>query len=143
MARETVKGLRELERKLRKLPDKLAGQALNFALRKAAKPVQDEAMRLVPRKSGVLQRSIVIRKQRSSNPRNHAQMNVGVRKNAKSGGDPYYWRFVEFGFTKRDGSFYPARPFLRPALERTHREATRIFADELEKRIHREARKKA
>lgn len=132
-----IKGLRELARKLKQMPVELRGKTLNAALRKGAKEIASEAQRRVPVRDGVLQRSIVIRKARVINPNNEASQTVSVRKNAKSGGNPYYASFVEFGTSKM-----PARPFMRPAFESRNGDALAVFKTELSKRIERFARRK-
>ena len=54
------------------------------------------------------------------------------------GGDTFYWRFVEFGTEKT-----PARPFLRPALERNVTKATNEFVKQYGKSIDRAIKRAA
>jgi HK97 gp10 family phage protein len=52
---------------------------------------------------------------------NEAGYGVGVRYNTrkqrKTGDNPYYWWFHEFGYRSRSGTMVPARPFLGPAYK--------------------------
>lgn len=52
------------------------------------------------------------------------------------GGDTFYWRFLEFGTQKA-----PAKPFLRPAMQKNVREATDTFVREYGKSIDRAIRR--
>lgn len=57
---------------------------------------------------------------------------------ANPGGDTWYWRLVEFGTSRTR-----ARPFMRPAIERSTNEATAAFVREFNKAIDRAIRRKS
>ncbi len=131
-----IKGLKELSQKMKQLPKELRGKTLNFAVRKGATIIRDEAANRAPERTGVLKRSIVIRKRKVLNASNEAAQAVLVKKNAKSGGDPFYWRFVEFG-TKN----MAARPFMRRAFESLKFAVVEEIKSQLAKKIKRVAGK--
>jgi len=115
MTSQTTKidGLPELARKLKKLPDDLRRKELDKAVAAGARIIRNAAKQRAAKRSGVLARNIVVRKEKKKFKRGRDSVyRVGVLhgKGAR-GGDPYYFRFVEFGTSKM-----PARPFLRPAL---------------------------
>ncbi|WP_375591599.1 HK97-gp10 family putative phage morphogenesis protein [Chitiniphilus eburneus] len=53
------------------------------------------------------------------------------------GGDTFHWRFVEFGTEKM-----PAKPFMRPAMQRAVPEATAVAVRELDKAITRTVKRR-
>lgn len=136
-----IKGLKELSQKMKQLPKELRGKTLNFAVRKGATIIRDEAANRAPERTGVLKRSIVIRKRKVLNASNEAAQAVLVKKNAKSGGDPFYWRFVEFGFKSRGGKHIAANPFMRRAFESRKFAVVEEIKSQLAKKIKRVAGK--
>ena len=55
--------------------------------------------------------------------------------------DPFYWRFMEFGYTDRGGKFHPGRRFLRNAFEKQKRATVDVIKAALGRRIELEAAK--
>lgn len=164
---DDVKGLREMTRVLKKLPDKVRKRVVNASLREGARVVQDAAInnaisnfqgegtlatgiktaRGRPRRFGELRHRVGV----SGGARAPAELRPGTarksRKNTVStgfvgfdGSDGwlYYWRFLEFGTSKM-----PARPFLRPAGQSTVVQQTIAIRRILKRGIEREARKLA
>ena len=128
-----IKGLDEIQRKLKSLPDKIGRNAMKRSLRKGANVIRDaargNAKRLDdPDTSESIAKNIAVQ---SGNRRRERQdggpvMRVGVMGGARDmgkygefkgagkgnpGGDTFYWRFLEFGTSKM-----AARPFMRPAM---------------------------
>lgn len=140
-----VVGLNELLTKLKTLPAELAskrGGPVRAALFQAAKVVRDEARQDAPRRTGSLAANIVakrnphpeahraneeygimvssIKRKYADTARNRRKGRVG--KSYRVAGPAYYWRFLEFGTRKMT-----ARPFLRPAFDRTKSHALDVF----------------
>ena len=122
-------------------------EVLDPGLIAAAKVVRDEAKQIVPVDTGTLKRNIIV--QRWSRPSYGLSASVVVRmrklkgsaisrlkaRNLRKGnklykGDPFYWRFIEFGTSKRSAS-----PFLRPGFERKKFAAVDIAIVEFRKRV--------
>jgi HK97 gp10 family phage protein len=130
MATQDVKGLRELGEALKSFGSILGKKYLGRATSSAAAVFRDGARSLAPVKTGTLRENIAIFKHTTDG--NTAHYTVGVRPirlTARSkkvlrvlkratgsrsaiAGDPFYWRFIEFGTSKM-----AARPFMRPAFE--------------------------
>lgn len=119
-----VDGLRELERKLLALPDKVNRQVLRKAVSDGAAVVRDEMRLRAPIYTGpvsqghpppgTLKKAIYMAHARTSHLGYEAFV-VGVRhgkSQQKFNRDAFYFRFVEFG-TK----FMAAKPFMRPAFD--------------------------
>lgn len=120
-----VKGLRELDEALSKLPDELQDKVLRMALRKAAEPVRAGAAERAPRgTTGELAENIVIA---MKVPRPGLVI-------AKIGpaGTVFYGEFQELGTVH-----HAAQPFLRPALEEEGPGALLILARQLATGIER------
>ena len=100
------RSLRRLDAALRALPGQLRRDRVAIAaLRRASKPMAEQAARLAPRDTGNLQQNIVIRTVKRSRRDTVA---VDVRPSGKA----WYGRIREFG--QDDG---PAQPFMRPAWD--------------------------
>ena len=68
---------------------------------------------------------------------------VGIGRNSKildgvkkSGKEPFYWRFMEYGFTTRDGVHHPAQPFLRPAVDATRDQMMQVMRTGIGNALH-------
>lgn len=132
-----VEGLKEVLRELKKVPKKVRGKTLDSAVRAGSKKTVQAAQRLVPTgqkkpgrgvpnwSPGNLRRAIKARKDSALSTAEHSHFNIGyLRKQA------YYGGFVELGT-----STMPAKPYLRPALTQTEREATKEIAKVLRKKL--------
>ena len=122
----------EVLRKLHKLPGKIQERVLIGAVRASAKPIIEEARRLVPRRTGNLAKSIGVNKLRTKGT--VVAFAVSPRKGGKY--DGYYGHFVEFGTRKM-----APRPFLRPAFDRKGKESINAAKEYMAKRIEKELAK--
>jgi HK97 gp10 family phage protein len=128
-----IKGLRELDQKLRKLPLIVQTKVLNTALAAGSRLIVKEAKARVPVVTGRVLKNITHGKKK--NPKGATrEVGVNIRRTDKQA--PFYWHFVEFGTVK-----HPARPFLRPAFESKKREAVDLIKKKIAQRIEIEAKK--
>lgn len=112
-----VQGVADLTQALRDLTPKLRVRALRNALAAGARIFRDDARRLAPvisasssavrrgwRKPGTLKRAIVVRTSKRDRRAGNVGVFVNVRpakagnRGAKNPNDPFYWRWVEFGW---------------------------------------------
>lgn len=144
---ESVIGLKDLQKKLRRLGPAVAGKSLRNATSsamlpalRAAKvraPVGDKGHRTYKGRyvfPGFLSRS-VIRRSRLSRDKTTAWATVGVRAEAF-----YGVQFVELGWTagKRGAAnrrMVPGRPWLEPAFETTQQQILRRLKERLKAQI--------
>jgi len=117
---------------LKKLPLNIQKKVMIGSTRAGAKVVSDEAKRLAPRKRGVLKKSIGVTKRKSK--RGITTFSVSPRKGGKNNG--FYGRFIELGTSKMI-----ARPFLRPALEKSVDEVLVASKKYIQERLPREVAK--
>lgn len=104
-----VSGLKELDQALAELPAAYAKNIMRKAWETAAQPLVDDIKAAAPVATGVLRDSIKVERL-GDETKGQAKMQVGVF-------GEFYGHFQEFGTIKQ-----PAKPFVRPALDR-HREA--------------------
>lgn len=145
-----IRGMAELDKALRELPNKMQRNIVRSALRAGAKVIEAEAKAQVPVKSGRLRDSIraSVRLQRG--------VPVATIKAGGSGkGGAFYAHMVEFGtaahFIKpkkakslfiagllRDGVDHPGAkktPFMRTALDTAAQAAILAFGEQVRKRL--------
>ena len=152
-------GLEEVRASFDRLPDAVKNRVQKFAMKKAAAPVMAKARANAPVRSGKLRDSIVVRPLK----RKRKSRVIGVKVGPSAGlykGDEYYAAFIEFGYEateryqdsrgrwhskKRGTATTPveAKPFLRPALDQTKDEASRIFRVEIKDAVMRATAKEA
>jgi HK97 gp10 family phage protein len=144
-----IDGLKELDRALQQLPDRIASNGLRASVYAGAKVVRDEAKLRAPKAAkslgpdqpppGTLKRSVIMKQIRELSGQDRQTFFVTVRhgkkhrKQGKKGNlsqDAWYWRFIEFGTRKM-----AARPFLRPALDSKRVEAAMAMKKRLQERI--------
>ena len=119
----TIKGHRELQKQLLKLPDKMAKKVARGAIRAGGRIVVKAARAHVPVRSGTLKASLGTRSRSYRGgaisavvigPRSGRKRQIGVVQRGRKAGDSIYAdpskyaAFVEFGAN--------AQPFLGPAL---------------------------
>ena len=142
----SITGLSALEKRLAKLPDKLARNVLAGAIRAGAVVIQKEARQLAPVGTlphrlgkgskaieiapGSLKKGIKVRKA----PRKLADFTITywVYVSKKL----WYWKFLEFGTVKM-----ARKSFMRPAFDTQKERAVEAVRDYLDKRIDKEAQK--
>lgn len=133
----SIVGLKHLELAFAALPARVQKKVLGPALREAAKLFLAEAKARAPVKSGLLQRSLIIR----ASKRSRSRISFGVFfKNVEklvkyAGGKRYFYPFaVEYGHVRA-----PAHPFLRTAFDATKDQAARLASQLIAAGIEREA----
>ena len=112
-----VKGLAELKRKFEEIPKVLRRRVLRNALAEGARLVRDEAKRNAPvlqnamkapyRSKGTVKNAIKVRTSKMDTRAGNVGVFVNVRpakvgnRGAKNPNDPFYWRWLEFGWKPR------------------------------------------
>lgn len=164
MASEVVKihGLRELEKKLNALPERIEKNVVRGALRAGARVIANEAKALVPVEDGTLKKSIRVS---ARVDRQAGQVRSKITAGNK---EAFYAHMVEFGTAahmiapkqtaepKKAIAFevngegvvvshasHPGakeKPFMRPALDNKATAAVEAFAEYAGKRIEAEAK---
>lgn len=153
MADLEVKGLRELQERLKALPGKIATKALAASVMAGADIVRKAAIEKAPIgtephairrgkgqpkvEPGFLRKNIIRRRNRKAEKAASGGLDQRVTVDVGIRGKAYYWRFVEFGTAKM-----AARPFLRPAFEENKEKAATAIKDRLLKRLDAIARAK-
>lgn len=152
MATVHIKGAREMELVLRKLPDYVAKKTLTAALRKAAEPILDEARNLAPvgdeSKGRVRLRTS---KRGKVTIANYGKLKLSLKivtvpakltahsaTVAVTVGKAFWGMFLEFGTR-----FMSPRPFMRPAFESRKMEALDRLGKSLGEEIEKAAKKLA
>lgn len=116
----TMRGLPELKRELQNLTRDVRRRIARLALSEGARLVRDEARRAAPvlnrsslavrkgyRKPGTVRKAIVVRTSKVARRRGDVGVFVNVRpakavrRGGKNPGDPFYWRWLEFGWRPR------------------------------------------
>lgn len=163
MADTQITGVEEALKRLDMLKGAAGKRAARRALRRGAnvvlKAAREGAARLDdPTTSESIARNLTVRGGGSRNERRAGgvMMRVGIRGGARDmskygevkgkgkgnpGGDTWYWRMIEFGFSHRGGKQVPARPFMRRALQNNTQAATDAFANALGTEIDKELAK--
>jgi len=141
MAEVKIQGLDQVRRRLRALPKNMRNRELGKALRAGGKLVRDDARRLVPVDTGLVQKNVAMRTSTGRRAGNaDVKVRIGVlsdRSGRDSGTDAFYWVFQEFGTSR-----HPAQPFLRPAFESNKYAALNAITSSLRKGITRQAKKR-
>ena len=145
-----VKGLAELSKKIKLLPERFAARGMRRALRRGANVIRDNARTNARRFDDPLTREAVYRNvavmgggARRERAAGGPIMRVGMRGGARfnpsatslpGGNTTGYWRFLEFGTSDQ-----AAQPFLRPALASSAERALSVIVesatDELDKEL--------
>ncbi len=160
-----LEGLKELDAQLKQLGSAAAVKTMASQIRKAMKPVLEDAKSRVPVDSGALRDSLALRVLKPNQTKTSSVMGgVVVRPNAgakkalkhikkfvkdkserkKLGKEflrqtgPRRWHFIEFGTSRMT-----AKPFLRPSMDAAADKIVTDFRNELRKRVKRAARKQA
>jgi len=148
-----VKGLAEIERKLKLLPERVGNNAMRRALRKGANVIRDAARANAKRIDDPETREQIWKNiavsgggRKRERQAGGVMMRVGVRGGARPlkkgtdtglpGGNTTHWRFVEFGTSEAR-----AQPFMRPAAASSAGAAYQAFAAAAPAEIDKELRK--
>ncbi len=127
-----LRGAREMEELLKKLGPEISNKLGDAALRAGAKPIVEEAKRLVPVRSGELRDAIAARVQRRT-ARDERVIHIGFLRPVSARA-----HLTEFG-TARSA----AKPFMRPAMDSRASAALGEMGKSLARGIAREAKKLA
>ena len=137
MTTVTLTGDKALDKKLSAMPTRLRNKAMRQACRVVAKLVHTDARQKVPRKSGDLAKSLVVRAAKRSRKHKH-QVAVTVRtKDGFFQGDQFYGGFLEFGTAERQTKAGASRgrvpqfKFLRNALYSFPETKRQIFVNHI------------
>lgn len=136
-----LEGLDELKRELQAIPAKLRYRALRNALAAGARIIRDDARRRTPllkastfsgakalrlgyRKVGTVRSAITVRTSKRARKQGNVGVFVNVRpakgsaRGARKPTDPFYWRWLEFGWTPRGGQPKAGAGMLQSAAQR-------------------------
>lgn len=152
MAKDTFKleGAKELDRKLRKLGEKVHRRVTRQAVGAAATPVVKAAKANADesKESGLLKKALGKKAVTYKKTQTVAAV-VGARKNVvgevdgKTRKPSRYAHLVEKGYIDEHGNYVPGQPFLRPALDQTGEQAMGVMQNKLASGIEKEAKKAA
>jgi HK97 gp10 family phage protein len=125
-----VKGLAEIERRLRDLGPRIVRKVLLHACRRGAQKFAAAARAKAPVDTGELKRNITV-KTKLDKAKGSAYGIVGVRYKKLGAQDPaVYAMFDEFGRADQ-----AAQPFLRPAFDENKQQALEEFASDLKQEV--------
>ena len=127
-----IKGLKEVNRALKVLPERVQKNILTAGVRAVASDFAKSAKRLAPVDSGDLKKSIKVKKRRSKN-RSYVRFTVGVDKTKFH---VFYGHMIEFGTAN-----IPAQPFMRPAFEQNKHSAVQKITHKIRQRLDKEIEK--
>lgn len=140
-ARVTVRGFRDLDRRLSRLATGVPETQQRAILHEGARLIVEEAKRLAPVDTGNLRDSIASTDDRDA--RVYGKLNFGGAPSREGiavyigpvgsteDGDVFYARFQEFGWRDDPGS-----PFMRPALAAKREDADRLVARRLGEAVY-------
>ncbi|TVQ59916.1 MAG: hypothetical protein EA379_09555 [Phycisphaerales bacterium] len=135
-----VEGLREIDRALKQLDQRVAKRILRRAVKIAAEPPLHAVRSNAPMDTGLYVSQINVRTRvRRWRNRKGAAVTAMVEAKSRSGKtDAFYGAFLEYGTSRM-----PADPHFRPAFEMTKEESRRILLRELSNGLEREAKRVA
>lgn len=141
MTRQFVHGFKEADKLLAQLPQNIEHRVLQKATKEAAKEIKKEAIKAAPRSRGKQSKASKKYKKLFKNIR--IVISKVARKKGRRGaridtGDGFWGLFLEFGTVHM-----AARPWFRPAIERSKNNAIKVLKTELGKGIEKEATKLA
>lgn len=131
----TISGAKELQKKLKGLPEKVANKIIRKALRSGAKIIERQAEINAPVLTGQLKKSIKVK---SAKRRKKGEIGVSViTGKGDFKGDQFYASFLEFGFKRGKRELGDDRQkvgpykFMEPAFEAKKEEAARTIEQEM------------
>lgn len=135
-----IDGIAEMRRKLKKMGDRTQRKFVRRALTAGTTPIVRDIRKNTPKETGNLKASIGRRMK--SYPSGIIVAVLGARWPKGAHG-----HLLEFGTTQRPhpitgtSGIMPARPFMRPAVDRNRSKFARLFGGKLGAEIEREARR--
>jgi HK97 gp10 family phage protein len=149
MAKDTFKleGGKDLERRLKKLGEKVYRKVTKQAVGAAATPVVKAAKANVETDSGLLKKSlgkkvVTFKKTQTVAAIVGARRSVEGNVRGKVRKPSRYAHLVEKGHIDEHGNHIPAEPFLRPALEQSGAKAMDLMQNKLAAGLEKEAKKR-
>lgn len=127
-----IEGFEEFKRAVEQLPQKQKRSEILKVIRRSTKPTIDAARRLVPKKSGRLQRAIG-----NITSKNKEYPNILVGPRARGKHEGFHGALVEFGHGGPSPA--PANPYMRPAFEQTKNGVSEDLANKIAKYIEKRA----
>lgn len=138
-----VEGAEHIRAVLEGMAQNQARNLLRSTVQGVAMQIARDARKAAPKDSGVLRKAIKARRRRShpDSPRSDVYIEHGRGKR----NDAWYWHFSEFG--TGGAKPQPARPYIRPALQRAEAEMPQRMRDEFwlkyRRMLEREAKRNA
>jgi len=131
-------GIKEIDKKLKRLTPKLGKKIVRKALRAGCAPIKEEAKTRCPVDTGRLRNSISIKIKAGARSRKKLEVMVTTSEStmAMTVGDAWYGAVVEFGAPNRPS--YTAKAFLRPSLDQKRNEARGIAINKTQELIESE-----
>lgn len=133
-----IKGIKEIQKVLRELPEREGANLIKATVRGIATEVNKEVKKRVPKKTGNLRRSLKVKPVRS--PKFQPVFDVRAESGKAAKNDGFYWRFVEFGTGGKSPS--PAQPFVQPAKDLVFSKISKLVADLFVKKLKMAAARK-
>ncbi len=132
-----VRGLSEIESKLKNLPIKVRKTMMRKALRAGGKIILSAAREEAPVRTGLLQSQIKLRVHK--NKKGYMSIRVGTGSKGNPG-PAFYSSFVELGYKHRGGKQIPANPFLKRASDKSKDQAGQATTESLQQQIEESVR---
>lgn len=137
-----LEGARELQRLLERLPLKAQRRVFKKAHKAAGKVIVKAARALVPKRSGLLKKSLFAHPKRLRRDNSIMAVIIGPRRRFHGTFEGVKTTASKYAhLVERGSANQPARPFLRPALAASGGEAIRVLGDAVGKGIEKEAMK--
>lgn len=133
-----IRGLAELEQRLRDEPKKVAVKTLRVAGREAAKLFQEAIEARAPKDTGFLSEHVKIATHATSGDDGKLEVQVGPSRARypKRGAEHTTKGAAEVAMMHEFGTrFQPAQPFMRPAFEESKEKVLEVFVTELRKNL--------
>lgn len=130
----TIRGIKEVRRAFRALPDRLAKKVIRQSLRAGLKLVKEQAVRNAPKgEHGAIKKGIKVR---AFAKRKRGLIGLEVRVGDRDFvGKTFYAAMVEYGTVKQ-----PAQGYMRRAFDSRGREALNLAISLIRQGIEREAK---
>lgn len=133
-----IQGIDQLRAALKRLPLAMQRRMVTAASRESLNVLRDEARIRAPHKTYALRRAIssaAYKGRRSQDVEGRVYVKGRLLSKKRGVEDVFYARFMEFGFTARDGSRVPGFGFMRGAFEVKARAAIDKFSDASRRRL--------
>ncbi|MEL7513669.1 MAG: HK97-gp10 family putative phage morphogenesis protein [Pseudomonadota bacterium] len=109
MMKIDVRGTEEIDKLLKEIAPNHALNIARSTVHGVAGSVRDVVRKKAPKATGVLAKSVKVKRRRVRN--GYAASDVVAERGTGARNDGYYWRFVEYGTSKLS-----ARPFILPSV---------------------------